>query len=157
MSRKVIPHPSRRRFSNGLLLLTLVMSKERRLLLRHRHGGGLHNHFWSSDKAPHLSEIGASRDGPLFGRGGGAHEGGATKTTSFLEVSSSVHMCLPRMKGVGARSCDLWSEAEEGKERGAELAAHTERETKEKLAGMVPVLVAAMMEGSAWRRSHSMV
>lgn len=33
----------------------------------------------------------------------------------------------------------------------------TEREAVEKLAGVVPVPVAAMMEGSAWRRSHSMV
>ncbi|KAK3422019.1 hypothetical protein EUGRSUZ_G02583 [Eucalyptus grandis] len=33
----------------------------------------------------------------------------------------------------------------------------TEAETVEKLAGVVPVPVAAMMEGSAWRRSHSMV
>uniref|UniRef100_A0A5K1GLE4 Uncharacterized protein n=1 Tax=Nymphaea colorata TaxID=210225 RepID=A0A5K1GLE4_9MAGN len=30
-------------------------------------------------------------------------------------------------------------------------------EEEEKLAGVVPVPVAAMMEGSAWRRSHSMV
>lgn len=33
----------------------------------------------------------------------------------------------------------------------------TERETVEKLAGVVPVPVAAMIEGSAWRRSHSIV
>ncbi|WVY93781.1 hypothetical protein V8G54_032869 [Vigna mungo] len=77
MSRKVIPHPSRRRFSDGLLLLTLVMSKERRLLLRHRHGSGLDDHFWSGGEAPNLSEIGASREGPQSGRGRGAHEGGA--------------------------------------------------------------------------------
>lgn len=33
----------------------------------------------------------------------------------------------------------------------------TDTETVEKLAGVVPVPVAAMIEGSAWRRSHSMV
>jgi len=77
MSREVIPHPSRRRFSDGLLLLTLVMSEERNLLLRHRHGGGVHDHFGSRrGEAPNLSEIGASREGPQSGGGRGAHEGG---------------------------------------------------------------------------------
>jgi len=58
---------------------------------------------------------------------------------------------------VGARSCGLWSEADEGEDSDAELAARTESDTEEKLAGVVPVPVAAMIDGSAWRRSHSIV
>ena len=47
---------------------------------------------------------------------------------------------------------------EEGEEREVEPPFPlTERETEEKLAGVVPVPVAAIIEGSAWRRSHSMV
>ncbi|WVZ23458.1 hypothetical protein V8G54_002002 [Vigna mungo] len=40
---------------------------------------------------------------------------------------------------------------------GANALAEDERQTVENVAGVVPVPVAAMMEGSAWRRSHSMV
>ena len=54
--------------------------------------------------------------------------------------------------GTAAAGCALEEQAEreaEAEERRAEV------ETAE--AGTVPVPVAAMMEGSAWRRSHSMV
>ncbi|WP_410958374.1 hypothetical protein, partial [Salmonella sp. 1202_ZJSL19Sal_0414] len=42
-------------------------------------------------------------------------------------------------------------------DREVELAPpRTETDMVEKLAGVVPVPVAAMMEGSAWRKSHSL-
>lgn len=63
-------------------------------------------------------------------------------------------MRFPSMKGVGL-SNGLWSsevEVVEGEDKEVELVLpppRTETETVEKLAGVVPVPVAAMMEGSA--------
>lgn len=62
-------------------------------------------------------------------------------------------MRFPSMKGVGPRR-GLWSKEvevveEEDKELEAAAPPRTETETVEKLAGVVPVPVAAMMEGSA--------
>lgn len=82
--------------------------------------------------------------------------------SSLQSASSSARTRFPKMKGVGP-SKGLWSrewerEVEvEDEEREPHPPARTETARVEKLAGVVPVPVAAMMEGSAWRRSHSMV
>jgi len=64
--------------------------------------------------------------------------------------SSAARRRLPRMKG-----------AARGRRRSLELEVELERreegEEEEKAAGVVPVPVAARMDGSAWRSSHSMV
>lgn len=71
-------------------------------------------------------------------------------------VSSSLRRRLPKMKGVRPRSGaeGFWSR--EAETLGLEEPL-TETETVEKLAGVVPVPVAAIIDGSAWRSSHSMV
>lgn len=80
---------------------------------------------------------------------------------SFPTASSGLTR-FPSMKGVGPRR-GLWSrEAEEVEDDESEAEAppppgRTETETVEKLAGVVPVPVAAMIDGSACRRSHSIV
>lgn len=74
------------------------------------------------------------------------------EVSSLPLPSSSVRTRFPKMKGAGLSKVGLWSDVEgEDSEAEVELEAEplTETETVEKLAGVVPVPVAAMMEGSA--------
>uniref|UniRef100_K3YW02 Uncharacterized protein n=1 Tax=Setaria italica TaxID=4555 RepID=K3YW02_SETIT len=82
---------------------------------------------------------------PKSARAGSAQNPGAGAATvgSAASASSAPRTRLPRMKGAVV----VWEE-EERREDGEEV---------EKEAGVVPVPVAAMMDGSAWRSSHSMV
>lgn len=73
------------------------------------------------------------------------------EVSSLPLPSSSVRTRFPKMKGAGLSKVGLWSDVGEDSEAEVELEAEplTETETVEKLAGVVPVPVAAMMEGSA--------
>ncbi|KAG2380740.1 NADPH--cytochrome P450 reductase [Vigna angularis] len=97
-------------------------SIKRHLLLRHRHGGGLHDQIWSGGKAPNLSEIGASGEGPQSGRGRGAHGNSVFLGSVIVDAYALAEDEGRGSEERGARSCGLWSEAEEGEERDTELA-----------------------------------
>ena len=106
-------------------------------------------HTW-----PKSGRAGKAQKPPLAAAGP-PKEGETSSLAAPSTVSSMGRSRLPRMKGVGV-IMGLGSRAAEMEEWEEELLRR-ETETVEKLAGVVPVPVAAMMEGSAWRRSHSMV
>ncbi|OEL15421.1 hypothetical protein BAE44_0023559 [Dichanthelium oligosanthes] len=84
---------------------------------------------------------------PKSARAGSAQNPGAgAATVGSASLSPAPRTRLPRMKGAAASG--VWEEELERREEGEEV---------EKEAGVVPVPVAAMMDGSAWRSSHSMV
>lgn len=109
-----------------------------------RHGGrgfcGGH-HLQHNHEAIELAEVGPCGKRPEAlggGVGSGSERGGGGLWLS------AAWRCLPRMKG-----------AEQGKRRSLEWREKGEEVDKE--AGVVMVLVAGMMDGSARRRSQSMV